>query len=89
MTSKEAVCHIKKALYGENYVLDLLKEDFQQIEKDSEVLNLLKRYIKKNLKWFMCFCDDDTWHWFIDKKQDIKITKEEFEKVKEWLSNDK
>lgn len=86
-TIKDYVCNFEKDYTPMDFEKWYYKSKFENIQKDLEVLDLLKRYIKKDLKWFM-YNSGDSWYWCIDKIQSMEITDEEFEKLKEWL-NDK
>lgn len=78
MTSEKALLKIKAFLAYEDF-----QEELKAIAKDWEVLKILKR-----IDWLLYLEDnkyDWDWNWYIDTKQSMQITKEEFEMIKEWI----
>lgn len=76
MTSKEALSDLFFLAIGDEKHTKKCKET---IEKDLEVLEILKRMltVEKGSTWYYL----DTKHPFFEKQEDI-------DKVKEWLGND-
>ena len=79
--------------------VELIKE-MELVKKDLEVLEILKKlqfeiYQNQNgcenswSRFIDINGDKDSWSWYIGTKQSIEISEEEYEKVKEWLKNDK
>lgn len=88
MTSKEALERINNLLvYYADIEYDIAKEkykeEFEVIEKDLEVLEILKkRFVIEE------FRDLPTVIYFNTIWEDKAITYENFKKLKEWLEND-
>ena len=59
----------------------LYRQDIEQIRKDLEVLEILK---KLPFEIYLNGGGDD-WSWFIDLKQSFIISEEQASKIKEWL----
>ena len=92
MASKEALKNLKNYIkkyvcnYEKEYTpLDrekyFFKEIFEVIEKELEVLEILKR-----IDWLIYNnVDKNDFNWYIDTNKSMKLTKEEVEKIKDWL----
>ena len=81
MNSKEALEHIIFDAKMEKPIFSMYYQEFlKPIEKDLEVLEILKRMVivRKGTTWYYL----DTEHPFFESQEDI-------DKVKEWLENGK
>lgn len=85
-----------KPYFSTLYDLDMWKEDKRNIEKDLEVLEILKGK-KVNIPYLHSLFeqeDDETIVWYynlgLEKEEPRmkKITIDDFYKIKEWLEND-
>lgn len=84
ITSKESLEELKRInSWRNNGNGDIWLETMiiQPIEKDLEVLEILK---KLPFEIYLNGGGDD-WEWFIDLKQSFIISKEQASKIKEWL----
>lgn len=77
MTSKQLINHLCYEYNTKNYNEERLKAA-QEIKKDLEVLEILKRMVivRKGTTWYYL----DTEHPFFESQEDI-------DKVKEWIEN--
>ena len=96
MTSKREYLEWQLGVANEEQDRKLIKS----IIKDLEVLEILKKlpfeiYQNQNNSvgsWSLYIDtngDGDNYSWYIETKQSIEISEEEYEKIKEWLENDK
>ena len=84
MNSQEALQHIINLVCDDTYYRDALNEEFETLQRDLEVLEILKRI---DLLVFNNG-DKNDFNWYIDTNKSLRITEEEANKIKEWL-NDK
>lgn len=83
MASKEALDELKRinSRQNNNNGDIWLEMIIQPIEKDLEVLEILKR-----IDWLIYNnVDKNDFNWYIDTNKSMKLTKEEVEKIKDWL----
>lgn len=88
MTSKEILTQLfneanRFACEEPKYTTHDLWEMCKQIQKDLEVLEILK---KLPFDIYLNGGGDD-WSWFIDLKQSFILSEEEYNKIKEWLND--
>lgn len=85
MTSKEKLALIKETWYDvdltdEKYIDFDEEKTFSDLEKDLEVLEILKPMLKVE--------KGGTW-WYLDTKHCFFENEEQIKKIKEWLENGK
>ena len=90
MTSKEALEHIIFDSKMEKPIFSMYYQEFlEPIEKDLEVLDILKKWVLVNET------NDDLFPYeiklrngYVSNKSCLVFTKDDYEKVKEWLENE-
>ena len=84
MTSKDSIENIKNILREDENIWEY-NEDIKQIEKDLEVLELIK---KKNVATFLIPCCNTARDYSMKTSGFEALTDKEFKLLKEWLEND-
>ena len=75
------VCDFKKNYSPYDFEKYVYKNIFETLQKDLEVLEILKR-----IDWLVYNnVDKNDFNWYIDTNKSMKFTKEEVEKIKDWL----
>ena len=97
MTSKEALEHLGRINLGDNpYVNfedDLLKncckEEYEKIEKDLEILEMLKKKMTIETDYYDSDLGCETFEYIAFNDETLYIdSQEEFDLLKEWLENE-
>ena len=95
MTSKEALKRIKKSHYVAMDCMGIEEPDVETeeaiktIEKDLEVLDILKRWVLVNETYDDLFpYEIKLRNGYVSNKSCLVFTKDDYEKVKEWLENE-
>ena len=87
MTSKEALSDLSFLAIGDENHTIKCKET---IEKDLEVLEILKKWIVVNETYDDLFpYEIKLRNGYVSNKSCLTFTKDDYEKVKEWLGNDR
>lgn len=84
MTSKEA---LKRLCSCSMLKHDTTKQYAEVIENDLEVLEILKNKKVDIVRLSMCDCVE-MYNCYFKYATELRLTKEEFNKIKEWLKND-
>ena len=89
MTSKEAL-EILLAGYYNNANYQEVIEAREKLEKDLEVLNILKKWVLVNETYDDLFpYEIKLRNGYVSNRSCLVFTKDDYEKVKEWLENDR
>ena len=95
MTSKEALKRIKKSHYVAMDCMGIEEPDVETeeaiktIEKDLEVLDILKKWLLVNETYDDLFpYEIKLRNGYVSNKSCLVFTKDDYEKVKEWLENE-
>ena len=88
MTSEEAL-EILLAGYYNNANYQEVIEAREKLEKDLEVLDILKKWVLVNETYDDLFpCEIKLRNGYVSNKSCLVFTKDDYEKVKEWLKNE-
>ena len=90
MTSKEALEHIIFDAKMEKPIFSMYYQEFlKPIEKDLEVLDILKKWIVVDETYDDLFpYEIKLRNGYVSNKSCLTFTKDDYEKVKEWLKNE-
>lgn len=87
MSSKEALNFILNVLSDNNYYMNILSNHFEVIQKDIEVLEILKKHFKHNEE-DVYLIERTFWKANENYGEGWEKHNEEYNKIKEWLKNE-
>ena len=90
MNSKQALEHIIFEAKAEKPIFSMYYQEFlKPIEKDLEVLDILKKWVLVNETYDDLFpYEIKLRNGYVSNKSCLVFTKDDYEKVKEWLENE-
>ena len=77
-------------IFEDNLLKDCYKEEYKKIEKDLEILEILKKKMTIETDYYDSDIGCEDYEYIAYNGEPLNIVdKDEFNKIKEWLENDK